>query len=130
MAKVFDPDIGKETRFRAGDEQAKIASLGGKQSQKVQAEKKTMCEWLEIALAKTVTNNAGETLPVKAIGMVSLANKYAKGDVKAVKLVAELMRELTQDINVNIPNPISIDKATKQSRDVLMEKLNGDDNGV
>ena len=54
------------------------------------------------------------------------------GDTKAYLAVHKIAGTIdeTRDLNVNIPNPISIDKATKQSRDVLMEKLNGDDNGV
>jgi len=95
---------GVKTQFKAGEEQVRIARKGGIASQKVQREKRTARELLQIAMSyKPVLTpalkrnlellgadpNAGE-YTAAAITMLSLQNKAMQGDVRATQLWLEI----------------------------------------
>jgi len=95
---------GVRTQFKAGEEQAKIASKGGKKSQRIQKEKRTARQMLEIAMSykPVLTPELRRNLemlgadPDKGhytagmMAMIALINKAMKGDVRATQLWLEI----------------------------------------
>ncbi|MBQ9638827.1 MAG: hypothetical protein IJV22_04650 [Bacteroidales bacterium] len=94
MAKNDIVKAGEATRFRSGEEQAKIAAKGGRASGRKRREKRQFKELLEIALSTEVTNKTtGERTSRKDVAMIRLADRCASGDLKAISLAAELLGE-------------------------------------
>ena len=99
MAKDFDPNIGKDTQFQTGEEQAKTASDGGKASGEARRRKRLLKESLEIALQMVMKKNGkqavhpvtGEPIDAFDAGMVKLAERFANGEPKAIETVAKLL---------------------------------------
>jgi len=87
---------GKQTRFKAGEEQSKIASMGGKASQAVQHQKKTMKE-LARTLGDTNIPDGKLRRQLEASGVADadmswnmavvagIRNKAAMGDARAAE---------------------------------------------
>lgn len=79
---------------RTTEEQRAIATMGGKASGEARRKQKLYKELLAIALDTEITNSSGETKPLKEVGMIQLAKKVAKGDLKAIELSAKILGEL------------------------------------
>ena len=96
-------NIGVEHRFQAGGQQADIARKGGTTSQEVQKQRKTLAERLAILDTQLIQNSKGEKAERADVIALQLSNKAASGDLKAIRLKAEIQGELrsTVDLNVN-----------------------------
>lgn len=109
---------------RTESEQREIRSKGGKASVKKRRVLKTFRELLEVSLSVESTNKAtGEVRTLKDIGMLALANKVKAGDLKAIKLAAELLGEMNHTVNAEgISINISTSKEGKSNIEKLMEE--------
>lgn len=85
---------------RTKSEQREIARKGGKASGKKRRERKLFKELLAAALDIEQTNSRGETKSLKDIGMVNLAARVAKGDLKAIELASKILGELVNKTDV------------------------------
>lgn len=63
--------------------------------------KKTLRERLLLLAETPVENSRGEKMASEDVIAVQLRNQAAKGDLKAIRLYAELTGQLTQQIEVN-----------------------------
>lgn len=100
---------------RTTEEQRKIAEKGGKASGEARRQKKTMREWLEIAMQAAMKNDDGQPimspddpnreLTRKECAMLKLAAKAAKGDLKAIELSAKLSGEAETKVVVETATP-------------------------
>ena len=88
----FNPDIGKETRFVAGEQQAEIARRGALASAAVKRDKKILRE------AALAVIDADPDAPVAIIKKVIQSAKG--GSIKAADFLAKLLGEY-QDTTVN-----------------------------
>lgn len=79
---------------RAKSVQRAIQSEGGKAKAEKVRKQKLYKELLAVALDTEITNSSGETKPLKEVGMIQLAKKVAKGDLKAIELSAKILGEL------------------------------------
>ena len=75
-------------------------SAGGKASVKARRRKKAMRELMREALAFEVSNSNGEKKSLEEIGALKIAEKYAKGDIKAAEFIAKLLGEYEQKVKV------------------------------
>lgn len=100
---------------RTKSEQRKIAQMGGKASGEARRQKKTMREWLEIAMQAAMKADDGQPimspdeptreLTRKECAMLKLAAKAAKGDLKAIELSAKLSGEAETKVVVEATTP-------------------------
>lgn len=75
-------------------------SAGGKASVEARRRKKAMREMLSEALQIVVTNSQGESKTLEEIGAMKVAEKYAKGDLKAAEFIARLLGEYEQKVKL------------------------------
>ena len=100
---------------RTPSELREMTSKGGKASGEARRQKKTMREWLEIAMQAAMKNNDGQPimspddptreLTRKECAMLKLAAKAAKGDLKAIELSAKLSGEAETKVVVETATP-------------------------
>ena len=100
---------------RTTEEQRKIAKKGGEASGEARRQKKTMLEWLEIAMQAAMKDDGGQPimspddpnreLTRKECAMLKLAAKAAKGDIKAIELSAKLSGEAETKVVVETATP-------------------------
>ena len=105
----------KPQNTRTKDEQKEIAKKGGIASGEARRQKKTMREWLEIAMQAAMKNDDGQPimspddptreLTRKECAMLKLAAKAAKGDLKAIELSAKLSGEAETKVVVEAATP-------------------------
>lgn len=69
--------------------------------------KKTLRERLLLLAETPVENSRGEKMASEDVIAVQLRNQAAKGDLKAIRLYAELTGQLTQQVEVNNVTPPS-----------------------
>lgn len=97
------------------EEQREIAKKGGEASVVSRRQKKTMREWLEIAMQAAMKDDGGapimspddptRELTRKECAMLKLAAKAAKGDLKAIELSAKLSGEAETKVVVETATP-------------------------
>jgi hypothetical protein len=95
---------------RTKAEQKKIATMGGYASGVARREKKNLRDRLLILSAEPITSKTGETREREDVISLQLINKAIQGDLKAIRLYAELTGQLVQQIDarVNDRPPIQI----------------------
>lgn len=103
---------------RSEDEVRELNKKGGKASGEARRQKKTMREWLEIAMQAAMKNDDGapimspddptRELTRKECAMLKLAAKAAKGDLKAIELSAKLSGEAETKVVVEARKPEEI----------------------
>lgn len=105
--KNFDPNIGKDTQFQTGEEQAKIARKGGIASGEAKREKKEFRELLAMVDAMPMKSRAFteglrqlgipedviENLDQKMAKVFALQRRCLSGDPQAIKLWLEQIGE-------------------------------------
>lgn len=80
---------------RTPDERRELAQKAGIASGEARREQRKLKELIDIAMAKELKNKeTGESATRKEITAIQLANKCVNGDLKAIKLVAQLTGEL------------------------------------
>ena len=120
--------IGTETRFQAGAEQGEIARKGGRASVQSRREKKSLKNALKALLEMDHTNKQGEKKSGYEVIAIGLYNKAMKGDTKAVKLMAELVEEYKQKMEIGSngsPFELRVVKTTEAMQDKINDYLNG-----
>lgn len=88
--------IGAKTRFKAGAQQAKIASQGGIASGIAKREKRTMREIAEIILSKDVMTSDGVVTGKYAV-LAKVIDKALKGDLQAATFIRDTIGEKPSD---------------------------------
>ena len=105
--KNFDPNIGKDTQFQTGEEQAKIARKGGIASGEAKREKKEFRELLAMVDAMPmkapafteglrqlgIPEDVIENLDQKMAKVFALQRRCLSGDPQAIKLWLEQIGE-------------------------------------
>jgi hypothetical protein len=100
----------KPQNTRTKKEQRAIATMGGVASGVARREKKNLRDRLLILSAEPITSKTGETREREDVISLQLINKAIQGDLKAIRLYAELTGQLVQQIDarVNDRPPIQI----------------------
>lgn len=100
----------KPQNTRTKKEQRVIATMGGVASGVARREKKNLRDRLLILSAEPITSKTGETREREDVISLQLINKAIQGDLKAIRLYAELTGQLVQQIDarVNDRPPIQI----------------------
>jgi len=97
----------EQTQFRTGSEQVEVARAGGIASGIARRERKMLRERLLLMGEQEITNKAGEHGIAEDIIAMQLRNKAVGGDLKAMRLYAELTGQLTTKVEVEqCPPPI------------------------
>jgi hypothetical protein len=111
MAKEFDPDIGKATRFKSGEQAAKNGEKGGNASVESKRRKKTLAE--RVRLFGELKVDAKSARAMEQLGIaeeeqdrymqaaVSLFQKALKGDVSAFNAIRDIIGEKPVERQVN-----------------------------
>ena len=112
---------GHEFTSEQSREQAAInGRKGGIASGQKRREIKSFRELLEVNLDMESANSVtGEKKTAKDIGMMQLAKKVKDGDLKAIKLAAQLLGELKQDVNIN--GSLGVVQMTKEEAEAEYE---------
>lgn len=96
------PDNLIDLRDRSPEKAREIRSKGGKARQEQRKEQKSFRDLLQACLDLEQKNGqTGETKTLKDLGMLRLANQVSQGNLKAIKLAAEIMGEYKQKINLD-----------------------------
>lgn len=121
-------EIGKETRFQAGQEAAEFGRKGGKASQHTQRQKKSLKNALLALLEMQHRSKGGEVKTGYEVMAVALFNKAMKGDTKALKLMAELVDEYKQKMEIGSngsPFELRVVKVSEDMSNKINDYLNG-----
>ena len=117
--KNFDPNIGKDTQFKSGDEAAKKGQKGGIASGEAKREKKQFAELLAMVDAMPMKSKAFteglrqlgipedviENLDQKMAKVLALQRRCLSGDPQAIKLWLEQIGEHVDTIrHEGLPN--------------------------
>ena len=119
---------GLETRFTKGEEQAEIARKGGRASVQSRREKKSLKNALKALLEMDHRSKSGEVKSGYEVIAIGLYNKAMKGDTKAVKLMAELVEEYRQKVDLSSggqPFELKVVQTSEDIKDKVNEYLNG-----
>ncbi len=96
------PDNLINLKDRSPEKAREIQSKGGKARQEQRKEQKSFRDLLQACLDLEQKNaQTGETKTLKDLGMLRLANQVSQGNLKAIKLAAEIMGEYKQKINLD-----------------------------
>ena len=87
------------TQFRAGEEQVKIARLGGIASGKARQEKATMKKTLEMLLNETIKKGKYEGKTYRELSTLGLIKGAVDGKAENYKIMLQLLGELEQEIS-------------------------------
>ena len=110
----FDP--------RSEEEQREMRVKGGKASGRKRREKREFKELIELAFSTMVTNKqTGEQASRKEVSAIRLVEKCTNGDLKAIKLAAELLGE--KKAQVELQGNDGKDLFEKFSEDELRSQL-------
>ena len=115
--------IGAKTRFKAGAQQAKIASQGGIASGIAKREKRTMREIAEIILSKDVITSDGVVTGKYAV-LAEVIKKALKGDLQAATFIRDTIGEKPMDEH-KITGSLGVKKVfvTKEDQDEVEEHI-------
>lgn len=104
--KQFDPDIGKATRFKAGEEQAEIAKKGAAASIEARRQKKSIKANLEMLMAQQYTLSEKDRKLLQKVGLdpedgcnnalllaVAIYQNALRGNASSLKILAELLSD-------------------------------------
>ena len=89
-------------------EQRKIARAGGVASGIARRERKALRERLALIADEVITNKAGDKAEAEDVIAMQLRNKAVAGDLKAIRLYAELTGQLVQKLEVEATPPPTI----------------------
>lgn len=96
------PDNLINLNDRSPEKAREIRSKGGKARQEQRKEQKSFRDLLQACLDLEQKNaQTGEKKTLKDLGMLRLATQVSQGNLKAIKLAAEIMGEYKQKINLD-----------------------------
>lgn len=84
---------GEATRFKAGEEQAKIAAKGGRASGEARRARRAMRDALDELLSNTYQGADGRELDGTTLLMIAAVNKARKGDMRALEFIRSTIGE-------------------------------------
>lgn len=116
------------TQFKSGQEAEEFGRKGGQASGASRREKKSLKNALKALLEMDHTNKQGEKKSGYEVIAIGLYNKAMKGDTKAVKLMAELVEEYKQKMEIGSngsPFELRVVKTTEAMQDKINDYLNG-----
>lgn len=119
---------GMETRFQKGEEQAEIGRKGGQASGEARRQKKSLKNALLALLEMQHRSKGGEVKTGYEVMAVALFNKAMKGDTKALKLMAELVDEYKQKMEIGSdgrPFEMRVVKVSEDMSNKINDYLNG-----
>lgn len=113
---------------RTESEQREIRSKGGKASVKARRAKKTFRELLEMSLTMEAKNSqTGEVRTIKDLGMMELAKQVRQGNLKAIKLAAQLLGEFKTGADLSFEGTkVNISVSDQETADLLKKVLAND----
>lgn len=104
--KQFDPDIGKATRFKPGEEQVEIAKKGAAASIEARRQKKSIKANLEMLMAQQYTLSEKDRKLLQKVGLdpedgcnnalllaVAIYQNALRGNASSLKILAELLSD-------------------------------------
>ncbi len=104
--KQFDPDIGKATRFKPGEEQVEIAKKGAAASVEARRQKKSIKANLEMLMAQQYTLSEKDRKLLQKVGLdpedgcnnalllaVAIYQNALRGNASSLKILAELLSD-------------------------------------
>jgi hypothetical protein len=117
---------------RSPEKAKEIRSKGGKARQEQRKAQKSFRDLLQACLDLEQKNaQTGETKSLKDLGMLRLANQVSQGNLKAIKLAAEIMGEYKQKINLDTEDSgLVVVVRSKETADKLQKVIdleNGDE---
>lgn len=105
------------------EEQRKKASMGGKASGKVRAEKKTMKQMLDYLLEKEITNSKGETASTLEAISISIIKKAMGGDVRAYEVIRDTIgQKQAEVVKLQRNEPVDIEELKKLKAEIEMDE--------
>ena len=99
---------GNKYRITSTDRARRSGSKGGKQSQAAAKERKSLRERLDLLDEQEIKNSKGEKATRADVIALQLCNKAIAGDLKAIRLKAEIQGELKREYDVNMGVPVQI----------------------
>lgn len=103
MANEQNLKNGEATQFRTGEEQAKVARLGGIASGEARRAKKDMAYFAKVMLDEIIHDKKGVEIPTRYAMLKSVLKKVLKdGDVNAFKTITAQAGEQPKEANGNI----------------------------
>ena len=103
MANEQNLKNGEATQFRAGEEQAKVARLGGIASGEARRAKKDMAYFARVMLDEIIHDKKGVEMPTRYAMLKSVLKRVLKdGDVNAFKTITAQAGEQPKETNGNI----------------------------
>ena len=115
-------------RFVSNEEQTEIARKGGQASGEARRQKKSIKKALQALLEMDHRRKSGEVKSGYEVIAIGLYNKAMKGDTKAVKLMAELVEEYRQKVDLSSggqPFELKVVQTSEDIKDKVNEYLNG-----
>lgn len=90
----FDPNIGKDTQFRTGEQQAIIARKGGEASGKARREKQNAQQVARAILDEVLKSTDGSEVTIRYAMLRKAAEKAYKGDLRAMETLVKISGEM------------------------------------
>lgn len=117
----IDPNIGKDTQFRAGEEQAKTAQKGGIASGAARRAKREAREWAKIALDELIKDKkTGEEFATRFVMVKKQIQKAINNsDTKAFEKVLRVAGEWEQESNQQVVIVNNYNGVTSDAREAL-----------
>lgn len=106
---------------RTESEAKELGKKGGIASGEARRNKKTMREWAEAFgnVQVEIKLPDGSTSKTTTLGNIVAAQmaKATRGDTKAARFVADLLGEITKNVNINTPTPLVISDKEAEALD-------------
>ena len=117
-----------ETQFKSGQKAEESGRKGGVASGESKRQKKSLKNALQALLEMDHRSKSGEVKSGYEVIAIGLYNKAMKGDTKAVKLMAELVEEYRQKVDLSSggqPFELKVVQTSEDIKDKVNEYLNG-----
>lgn len=125
MAKGYENLIPQNMRTK--DEQRNIARKGGVASGLARKKKRTLRDIFQALrneeMEMKMPDGTKQNIPLDIASAMAMFRKATQGDTKAMKLIAELLGEYEQNVNVTSETRIIVDSTDEAAKLRKIEKL-------
>lgn len=125
MAKGYENLIPQNMRTK--DEQRNIARKGGVASGLARKKKRTLRDIFQALrneeMEMKMPDGTKQNVPLDIASAMAMFRKATQGDTKAMKLIAELLGEYEQNVNVTSESHIIVQSAEEAAKLRKIEKL-------
>ena len=125
MAKGYENLIPQNMRTK--DEQRNIARKGGVASGLARKKKRTLRDIFQALrneeMEMKMPDGTKQNVPLDIASAMTMFRKATQGDTKAMKLIAELLGEYEQNVNVTSESHIIVQSAEEAAKLRKIEKL-------